>query len=257
MKNEKVNILNISINKDVIESILDKAVQLIDNNQKFYICTINAYLAVKANEDSELLKILDNAEIVIPDGMPLVWYSKLSGKPIPERISGYEFFYNFSKIANKKKYSYFFFGGMNNTVLNIIRNRLKEEFGNIEVKGLICPPIMDTFPDEFDDCIVSTINKCKPDVLWVGVSAPKQEKWIYKNINRLNIKMAFGIGAAFNFYANVVRRAPLWMQKTGLEWLYRIYAEPKRLFGKYLIYNTKFIVLVFKGLFRRIFSRSV
>jgi len=257
MKNGKVNILNIGVSIGSIKSILHEAVRLIDNNQKFYICTVNAYLAVKANEDRELLKILNNAEVVIPDGMPLVWYSRLLRKPIPERISGYDFFYNFSKIANKKKYSYFFFGGMNDIVLVRLKNRLKKEFENIEVKGLICPPIMDTFPDEFDDYIVSTINKCKPDVLWVGVSAPKQEKWIYKNINRLNIKMAFGIGAAFNFYANVVRRAPLWMQKTGLEWLYRIYAEPKRLFGKYLIYNTKFIVLVFKGLFRRIFSRSV
>ena len=257
MKSDKVNILNIDINNSKIEEILHKADQLIKNNQKFYVCTINAYLTVMANEDRKLLKILNSARIVIPDGMPLVWYSRLLRKPIPERISGYDFFYNFSKIANKKKYSYLFFGGTNNTILNIIRNRLKKVFGNIEVRGLICPPFMDTFPDEFDDYVISTINKFKPDVLWVGVSAPKQEKWIYKNINRLNIKMAFGIGAAFNFYANVIRRAPLWMQKTGLEWLYRIYAEPKRLFGKYLVYNTKFVVLVFKSLFRRIFSRSV
>jgi len=256
MKNEKVNILNINIGTGNKESILNKAVQLIDNNQKFYVCTINAYLAVKANEDMELLKILNNAGIVIPDGMPLVWYSKLSGKPIPERISGYEFFYNFSKIANKNNYSYFFFGGTNNMVLDAVRIRLEKEFANIEVKGLISPPIMNTFPDEFDDYVINTINNCKPDILWVGLSAPKQEKWIYKNIDRLDIKMAFGIGAAFNFYANMVRRAPLWMQKAGLEWLFRMFAEPKRLFKKYMVNNTKFIGLVIKDFFKNAYNKK-
>jgi N-acetylglucosaminyldiphosphoundecaprenol N-acetyl-beta-D-mannosaminyltransferase len=256
MKNEKVNILNINVSAGDAESILNEAVQLVDNNKKFYICTVNAYLAVKANEDRELLKILNNAGIVIPDGMPLVWYSRLSGKPIPERISGYEFFYNFSNIANKNNYSYFFFGGTNDIVLAGIKNRLEKEFENIKVKGLVCPPIMDTFPDEFDDYVISAINKCKPDILWVGLSAPKQEKWIYKNIDRLNIRMAFGIGAAFNFYANIIKRAPLWMQKAGLEWLYRIFMEPKRLFKKYLINNTRFIILIFKDLFRKVFYRG-
>jgi N-acetylglucosaminyldiphosphoundecaprenol N-acetyl-beta-D-mannosaminyltransferase len=256
MKNEKVNILNINVSTGETESLLNEAVRLIDNNQKFYICTINAYLAVKANEDRELLKILNNAEIVIPDGMPLVWYSKLSGKPIPGRISGYDFFYNFSKIANKMNYSYFFFGGTSNMVLDGVRNRLEKEFKNIEVKGLISPPIMDIFPDEFNDNIINTINNCKPDILWVGLSAPKQEKWIYKNIDRLDIKMAFGIGAAFNFYTNIVRRAPLWMQKAGLEWLFRMFAEPKRLFKKYMVNNTKFIGLVIKDFFKGAYNKK-
>lgn len=256
MENEKVNILNVNVNTGNKGSILNEASRLVDNNKKFYICTINAYLAVKANEDRELLKILNNAEIVIPDGMPMVWYSKLSGKPIPGRISGYEFFYDFSKIANKSNYSYFFFGGTNDMVLGGVRNRLEKEFANVEVKGLLCPPFMDTFPDEFDDYVISTINKCKPDILWVGLSAPKQEKWIYKNIDRLDIKMAFGIGAAFNFYANMVRRAPLWMQKAGLEWLFRMFAEPKRLFKKYMVNNTKFIGLVIKDFFKKAYNKK-
>jgi N-acetylglucosaminyldiphosphoundecaprenol N-acetyl-beta-D-mannosaminyltransferase len=255
MKNEKINILNIDIDTGSIKSILQETTRLIDNDDKFYICTVNAFLAVKANEDKLLLKILNNARIVIPDGMPLVWYSRTSGKPIPGRISGYDFFYNFSEIANKNNYSYFFFGGTDNNVLEGIKNRLEKEFGNIEVKGLICPPFMDTFPDDFNDYIINEINKCKPDILWVGLSAPKQEKWIYKNIERLNIKMAFGIGAAFNFYANIVKRAPLWMQKSGLEWLYRIFAEPKRLFKKYMVNNTRFIILVFKDFCRKVSHR--
>jgi len=256
MKNEKVNILNINVSTGDAGSILNEAVRLIDNNQKFYICTINAYLAVKANEDRKLLKIFNDAEIVIPDGMPLVWYSKLSEKPIHERISGYDFFYNFSKIADEMNYSYFFFGGTDDMVLAGVKNRLGKDFKNIEVKGLLCPPFMDTFPDEFDDYVIDMINNCKPDILWVGLSAPKQEKWIYKNIGRLDIKMAFGIGAAFNFYANMVKRAPVWMQKAGLEWLFRMFAEPKRLFKKYMVNNTKFIYLVIKDYFRRAYNKK-
>jgi N-acetylglucosaminyldiphosphoundecaprenol N-acetyl-beta-D-mannosaminyltransferase len=256
MKNEKVNILNINVSTGDAGSILNEAVQLIEKNQKFYICTINAFLAVKSNEDRQLLNILNNAEIVIPDGMPLVWYSRLSGNPIPERISGYEFFYNFSKIANKKNYSYFFFGGTSDAVLAGVKNRLEKEFKNIEVRGVLCPPFMDTFPDEFDDYVVGIINNFKPDVLWVGLSAPKQERWIYKNIDRLDIKMAFGIGAAFNFYANIIKRAPSWMQKAGLEWLYRMFAEPKRLFKKYMVNNTKFIHLVIKDYFKRAYNKK-
>ena len=153
-------------------------------------------------------------------------------------------------------YSYFFFGGTDDLVLAGVKNRLGKDFKNIEVKGLLCPPFMNTFPDEFDDYVIDIINNCKPDILWVGLSAPKQEKWIYKNIGRLDIKMAFGIGAAFNFYANMVKRAPVWMQKAGLEWLFRMFAEPKRLFKKYMVNNTKFIYLVIKDYFRRAYNKK-
>ena len=253
---DKVNILNINIFKYGLEEVINNADQLVSQSKKSYICTINAYLTVQANRDNKLLEVFNDAAIIIPDGMPLVWYSKLLRKPIKERISGYDFFYNFSKIADKKNYSYFFLGGIDDHILEKIKTRLGKDFKNITVKGLICPPVMKVFPDEYDDYIVEVINKVKPDILWVGVSAPKQEKWIYKNIDRLNIKLAFGIGAAFNFYANTVKRAPLWMQRNGLEWLYRIYAEPGRLFKKYLIYNTRFIILVLGDLTKRVFRRS-
>jgi len=256
MIDNKINILNVDINRGGLEVVLGEATRLLDNNEKFYVCAPNAYLIVKANEDKELLNILNNAKIALPDGMSSVWYSKTFKKYFLERISGYDFFYNFSKIANKRGYSYFFMGGENIIVLENIKKRLQSEFKNIKMKGYFCPPFMDTFTDEIDDNIVRKINKCNPDILWVGISAPKQEKWIYKNINKLNIKMACPIGATFNFYAGIINRAPTWMQKTCLEWLYRTYKEPKRLFKKYLIYNTKFLNLVLKDVLRRIFSSN-
>jgi len=256
MKADKINILNIDISISNIDDLLQRSSLLIDNNQKFYICTVNAFLAVRANEDKWLLTILNKADIVVPDGMPIVWYSRFLKKTLPGRISGFEFFYNFSKIANTKKYSYFFLGGENEKILDMIKQKLNREFSNIEVKGILSPPFMEEFPDEFDNQMVKTINKYRPDVLWVGLSAPKQEKWIYKNIKRLDIKMAFGIGAAFNFYAGSVKRAPVWMQKAGLEWLFRMFAEPGRLFKKYLVNNMKFLMLVSSDIFKRTFCKN-
>lgn len=254
MSVEKVKILNININKSKLKTLLKKAIDSIENNEKFYVCAPNAYLGVKANEDKELLKIINNARIVIPDGMPFIWYSRTFNNSLHERIDGNRFFLEFSKIADKNAYSYYFLGGESNEILEELKKRVNREFKNIDVKGYFCPPFMDDFTGEVNELMIDKINKCKPDILWVGLSAPKQEKWIYKNIDRLNIKMAAGIGAVFNFYSGRVRRAPYWMQKAGLEWLYRIYAEPKRLFKKYMIYNIKFIILVLKDVFKRSFK---
>jgi len=250
----KTNILNINIDRVNLDDILLKVVKLIDKNFRFYICVPNSYLTVIANQDKELLSILNNAEIVIPDGMPLIWYSKTFKESLSERITGFDFFCNFSKIADKKNYSYFFLGGENKKVLEKIKTKLEYEFKNIKVPGYYCPPFIDNFTDEIDNEIIKIVNKCKPDILWLGLSAPKQERWIYKNINKLNIKMACGIGAVFNFYSGYIKRAPKWMQNIGLEWVYRIIVEPKRLLKKYSVYNTKFMLLVAKDILRRAFK---
>lgn len=251
---ENIHILGIKITRLNLSKILDEISILLIKGEKFYVCAPNAYLTVISNEDKELSKILNNAKIVIPDGMPLIWYSKTFKKSLTERISGFDFFYNFSKFASSKGYSYFFMGGENEVVLEKIKKRLEGEFKNIKIKGYYSPPLMDSFNHEINNEIISIINKCEPDILWVGLSAPKQEKWISKNIDKLNIKMACGIGAVFNFYSGVIKRSPKWMQRMGLEWLYRLFAEPRRLFKKYLIYNTKFLNLVLRDALRRIFS---
>jgi len=126
MDNNKINILNINISKGSLKTILNETLKLLDSNEKFYVCAPNAYITVKANEDEEFLKILNNASIAIPDGMILVWYSKTFKKSLLGRISGFDFFYNFSKVADKRRYSYFFMGGRSKVVLK----RIKERLGN-------------------------------------------------------------------------------------------------------------------------------
>lgn len=256
MNSFKVNILKLKINRGGLKSIIENTIGLLEKKKKFYICAPNAYLTVKANEDDELLKIINNAEIVIPDGMSTVWYSRTfkDKNRLLERIDGYSFFYELSKISNNKGYSYFFFGGSDEDILRKMKTRLNKDFKKISVKGYYSPPFMKEFKGEINELIVKKINECRPDILWVGLSAPKQEKWIYENFEKLNIKMAMGIGAVFNFYSGEVQRAPKWMQKIGTEWLYRIYIEPRRLFIKYMVYNTKFIILMIKDLLKRYFN---
>ncbi|MHB1346655.1 MAG: WecB/TagA/CpsF family glycosyltransferase [Candidatus Humimicrobiaceae bacterium] len=248
MDYEKIEILGLKISKDGLDPLMDQAAELIKKNARFFVCTVNAFMTVKANEDKELLKIINKAKIVLPDGMSTVWVSKRFKKFNLRRISGFDFFHEFSKISDKKGFSYFFMGGKREDILIRIKNKLQNEFSNIIFKGYFCPSFYSKkMPENENEKIIDIINDCKPDILWIGISSPKQEKWIYSNLSRLNIKMACCVGAVFDFYSGEINRAPIWMQEHYLEWLYRIYSEPKRLFKKYLIYNTKFMMLVLKN----------
>jgi len=250
---EKISILKLDISRNKLDEIVKSSISMVKDGARHYVCVPNAHLAVVANDDSEILNIINNAYFVIPDGMPLVWYSKTFSKPLLQRISGYDFFINYCKYMDREKMSCFFFGGENEEVVKKVISRLREDFSGIKVKGYFVPPFLPEFNGGIKKEIADVINTKKPDIVWVGLSAPKQEKWIYDNIDNLDIGMACGIGAAFNFYSSSVRRAPKWMQKSGFEWLYRAFAEPKRLMKKYFIYNTKFIILVLKDIFKRVF----
>ena len=253
---EKIKILNLNINRDSLDDIVNCSVDLIKKGKKHRICVPNSYLAVLANENSEILDIVNNSEFVIPDGMPLVWYSKTFKKPLMSRIAGYDLFIHYCRKINKEKMSCFFLGSRDEIVVKEIIRRVRKDFSNIKVKGFYIPPFVSEIKGEINEKVIDDINKKKPDVVWVGLSAPKQEKWISDNIKELKIGMACGIGAVFDFYSNNIKRAPIWMQKVGLEWFYRILADPKRLIKRYIIYNTKFIFLIIKNIFKRIFKRN-
>jgi N-acetylglucosaminyldiphosphoundecaprenol N-acetyl-beta-D-mannosaminyltransferase len=257
MKNDKIEVLKIKISKNGLATVLNQAVSLIEKKEKFYLCAVNAFMTVKANENKKILDIVNTAKIVIPDGMSLVWVSRKFKKYQLDRISGFDFFYEFSKIANEKDYSFFFMGGKNSDVLVKIKNRLKCEFNNILLKGYYSPSLYShKMPEEENKAIIDMVNACKPDVLWIGISSPKQEEWIFNSIEKLDIKMACCVGAVFDFYSGEINRAPVWMQNHYLEWLYRMYSEPKRLFKKYVIYNTKFMIIVFKNLMKGSFLKQ-
>lgn len=240
---EMVNIGQILFNRFSMKEACDAIKIHIDTNSKKYnaiaIQAANVDSVVKSHINNDMRRVANKFHFVLADGMPIVWASKLKRKPIKERIAGPDFFCEFSKIANKYKYSYFFLGGADDTVIKIV-NRLKSEFPDINVVGHYSPPISDMVDKEENEKIFRKINNCSPDFVWVSFGCPKQERWIIDNLHRLNTSAVMGIGAAFDFYSGNIKRAPEVIQKLGIEWLYRFSQEPKRLYKRYFIEGPKF-----------------
>ena len=249
---KKIDILNLKISSESLDEIVEKSVALIKQKTKHYICVPNAYLTVVANENRQVLDIINNAEFTVPDGMPLVWYSKTFKNKLKKRIPGFDLFAAYCRKLGDEKMSCFFMGGESKEVVRDMIENLKKKYVNLDIKGFYVPPFVEIIEGNLKDDINKEINNKKPDVVWVGLSAPKQEIWIYNNLESLETIMACGVGAVFNFYAGKVKRAPGWIQKIGMEWFYRLLAEPKRLLSKYLVYNTKFVGLVTRDIYKRL-----
>ena len=222
----------------------------VEHNSMIQVCVTNVYSTVLMQKDAGFRKINNSAGLVVADGMPIVWLSKLMSYPLPCRIAGSDLFFELCALASAKGYTFYFLGSTEEG-LNKIRVNLKVDFPDLKIAGMYSPPYRDQFSERENNDILRKINEIKPDVLWVGMTAPKQEKWIYHNLDQLNIKAAIGVGAVFDFVAGTVQRAPVWMQKMGMEWLFRFIQEPRRMWKRYLIGNTIFIWLVLKELVKK------
>lgn len=209
---------------------------------KLLINTINAHSYNTALKDKLFQRALINGDVLIPDGVSIVKACKwLNAKSQPEeRIAGWDLF-AFEMDKLNKKGGKCFFMGSSEKVLSLIRKRASVDYPNIVVETY-SPPYKPEFSEEDNKAIVEAINKADPDLLWIGMTAPKQEKWTYSHWNELNIHCHVGtIGAVFDFFAGTVERAPIWWQEHGLEWAYRLIKEPKRMWRRYIIGNSLFL----------------
>ena len=210
--------------------------------RKILINTINAHSYNTALKDPLFAEALQKGDILIPDGASIIMACKwLNAKSQPkERIAGWDLFciemQKLNKIGGKC-----FFMGSSEKVLELIKEKAKTIYPNILIETY-SPPYKSEFSDEDNQAIIHIINQAKPDLLWIGMTAPKQEKWTYSHWNELNIHCHVGtIGAVFDFFAGTMQRAPVWWQEHSLEWLYRLLKEPKRMWRRYIIGNTLFI----------------
>lgn len=209
---------------------------------KLLINTINAHSYNTALKDELFQRALINGDVLIPDGVSIVKACKwLNAKSQPkERIAGWDLF-AFEMDKLNKKGGKCFFMGSSEKVLSLIRKRASVDYPNIVVETY-SPPYKPEFSEEDNKAIVEVINRADPDLLWIGMTAPKQEKWTYSHWNELNIHCHVGtIGAVFDFFAGTVERAPIWWQEHGLEWAYRLIKEPKRMWRRYIIGNSLFL----------------
>ena len=232
-----------------------KNLSLIENRQelvflpsgKLLINTINAHSNNTAQQDLLFAEALQQGDVLIPDGASIVkachWLNAKS-KP-KERIAGWDLF-EFEMERLNQSGGRCFFMGSSEKVLKLIKRRSKVDFPNIEVETY-SPPYKPEFSKAENNAIISAINKANPDLLWIGMTAPKQEKWVYTHWNELQIHCHCGtIGAVFDFYAGTVKRAPVWWQRNSLEWCYRLLREPCRMWKRYIIGNLLFIWNVYK-----------
>lgn len=212
---------------------------------KLLINTINAFSYDNARKDVLFSEALQKGDVLIPDGVSIVKACRfLNAKSQPkERIAGWDLFVYEMEKLNRVGGKVMFLGS-SDAVLNLIRQRVAEKYPKIEV-DTYSPPYKPVFSDEENEAMISAINHSNPDLLWIGMTAPKQEKWAYTHLDRLDVHCHIGtIGAVFDFFAGTVKRAPERWQRVGLEWLYRLLSEPRRMWRRYFIGNAKFIYYI-------------
>lgn len=214
---------------------------------KLLINTVNAYSYNMAQDDALFAEALTNGDVLLPDGAPIPWACRMVGHQNPplSRTAGWDLFAFEMEKWNERGGKVMFMGS-SEKVLSLIRSKAAEVYPNLQVVTF-SPPFKKEFSDDDSRDIINHINEADPDLLWIGMTAPKQEKWTYSHWAELNIHCHTGcIGAVFDFFAGTTKRAPLWWQKHGLEWLYRLCAEPRRMFKRYVLGNPKFVWNVLK-----------
>lgn len=204
-----------------------------------YICVSNVHTTVTAHEDDSYRAVQNGAVLALPDGGPLSRYSRAHGFPQAQRVTGPDLMREVLALSAQKGWRHYFYGSTPET-LELLRAKLAERYPGVEVAGMFSPPFRPLTPQE-DEQIVAQINAAQPDFVWVGLGAPKQERWMAHHQGRVSGLM-IGVGAAFDYEAGNIRRAPMWMQRCSLEWLYRLLQDPRRLFKRYLVTNVKFLL---------------
>lgn len=242
---EKQVLLNTYINNLTMQETVDVIEQMIKVGEKSYVVAINVDVVMKIENDIYLKEIVDNANIVLVDGKPLVWISKLHGKPLKAKVSGSDLVPLICQKSAEKGYSIFIIGGKEG-IANQAKYHLEKEFDGIKIVGTYAPPFgFEKNEDELKK-INQMISSAHPDLLIVCFGCPKQEKWIYENISKYDAKVSICAGATVDFLAGNVKRAPRWMSEHGLEWFYRFMQEPKRLFKRYFMEDIKIVKLIIK-----------
>ena len=230
---------------DMVALINDERLVGADVSGRWLAC-MNPHSYVAALDDAPFSWALLAADWLIPDGTGIVLASKILGGKIRERITGSDIFRGVLEELNRiGGFSMFFLGSTEET-LAVIRTRMAVDFPNVRVAGTYSPPFKPIFSDEDNELMMAAIHAAAPDVLWVGMTAPKQEKWIYENRDRLNVKFAAAVGAVFDFYTEKVKRSHPAFQKIGLEWLPRLMREPKRLWRRNFVSTPLFLLMILK-----------
>ncbi|MEN3296040.1 MAG: N-acetylglucosaminyldiphosphoundecaprenol N-acetyl-beta-D-mannosaminyltransferase [Burkholderiales bacterium] len=215
-----------------------------------YVCICNVHSVVTTTQDIEFKMAVNNADMSTPDGAPIAWALRRFGFRTQERINGPDLMWKYLTLAEDAGQKVFFYGSTEET-LRKLRVILAKQFPRLHIAGTYSPPFRPLTREENEE-IVEMINASGANVVFVGLGCPKQEKWMADHRGHVRAVM-IGVGAAFDYHSGVIKRAPLWWQRNGLEWLYRLGSEPRRLFMRYAVTNTLFVI----GFFRQVVTKEI
>lgn len=248
MNPARVNILGVGVSAINMAMAVAMFDAWIARRERQYVCITGVHGVMESQRDPALRAILCRSGLTAPDGMPLVWLSKLQGFRQVQRVYGPDLMLALCARSLETGYRHFLYGG-DEELVEALAARLHQRYAGLQIVGAYAPPFRPVTPEEDAD-IVRMINDARPDVVWIGLSTPKQERWMAAHSRRITAPVLVGVGAAFDFNAGCKRQAPPWMQRSGLEWFFRLVQEPKRLWRRYLLNNPRFVVLVLLQTFR-------
>jgi N-acetylglucosaminyldiphosphoundecaprenol N-acetyl-beta-D-mannosaminyltransferase len=250
MLHNKVDILGTPVSSLTMDELFSDWAAVIQQGQKAQVCItpVNSLLAARAT--ARVQTIYKNADFVLCDGVPVKWASEFLGKPIKQRITGLDVLPRIFPFALKNDFSIFLLGASPG-VAETLKQVMGAKHPGVQIVGTFVPPFRAVFSQDENEQMIQAINTAKPDILLVSLTAPKQDIWIAENLASLDTHLAIGIGGAFEVAAGMIKRAPVWMQKAGLEWLYRFLQEPKRMFKRYFVEAPVFIPLIIQQKFSK------
>jgi N-acetylglucosaminyldiphosphoundecaprenol N-acetyl-beta-D-mannosaminyltransferase len=237
-----VNVLGVGISAINMEMALQTIQGWVKQQDSNYVCVTGVHGVMECQKDEALRQIHNRGGMVTPDGMPLVWLSRLQGFDHVRRVYGPDLMLALCKLSASSSYRHYFYGGAEG-VPEQLASTLQSRFPGLVIAGTYSPPYRSLTPEE-DRQIVQMLREARADVIWVGLGTPKQERWMASHSGKIPGSVMIGVGAAFDFHTGQKRQAPEWMRRSGLEWLFRLITEPRRLWRRYLINNPLFTGLV-------------
>jgi N-acetylglucosaminyldiphosphoundecaprenol N-acetyl-beta-D-mannosaminyltransferase len=237
----RANVLGVGVSSIHRLSALEIVLEAIEERRRGYICVTGVHGVMEAQDDESVRSILNRAFLCTPDGMPMVWMGRLQGYREMGRVYGPDLMLDICEASVARGIRHFFYGGANG-VTEELKHKLISRFHGLCVVGTYEPPFRQLNTEEAE-ALHQQVDTCRPDIFWVGLSTPKQERFMAEYLPKLNVTLMAGVGAAFDFHTGRVKQAPLWMQHSGLEWFYRLCQEPRRLWRRYLKNNPRFVAL--------------
>ncbi|MBU0579936.1 MAG: WecB/TagA/CpsF family glycosyltransferase [Candidatus Margulisbacteria bacterium] len=241
MRRIRANIVGVAVDVVSFEDAILRIEDFIHDGRKHYVCVNSAQDIIIAQKNQAFKEIVNQADLATPDGWPVVWGIRVTGFVQKTRVSGPDLMLAICERGVPRGFSHFFYGG-GKEVPNLLGDKLTVKFPGLKVAGKYSPPFRSLSSEE-DEEIIERINNSGADILWIGLGTPKQHFWIKDHFGKIKVPVMIAVGAAFDFHSERIRRAPIWMQEYGLEWLHRIFQEPRRLGKRYAEYLPAFAIL--------------